>query len=314
MKISVYITSYNQKDYLKTAIDSVLAQTLRPHEIIVIDDCSTDGSQELISEYVRKFPDIIKPIFHQVNTGVTQSRIDALAAVTGHYVSYLDGDDRYFPTKLEKEAALIKDNPGVQLVFSNFYFFNEKLNRQQVWIKNTLPPTGHIFKDVFSRNFPNQTLFRNELVDYNAWKDIGFHDPAINLYEDFEVKIRLTKRLKAAYQPEPLVEYRLHDKGLSRSKKERHLEALNYVYSKNMPLLDDLNPAEKKTVLKRVYYYLGTFTSLLLISTLKDFITGKASFSSLTGSIKRYFQRPGNCIVTIKMIIFKIKRIIIRNL
>ena len=109
-RISVYITSYNQKEYLVEAIDSVLNQTLKPFEIIIVDDCSTDGSREVIAGYALRYPDLVNPIYHTRNQGVAQARIDALQMVTGDYVTYVDGDDRYLPTKLEKEARLLQEN------------------------------------------------------------------------------------------------------------------------------------------------------------------------------------------------------------
>ena len=94
MKISVYISSYNQKEYLQVAIESVLNQTFLPYEIIIVDDCSSDGSQELIKEYSKKYS-FIRYVFHKENKGIAQVRITALSKVTGDFVTYLDGDDLY---------------------------------------------------------------------------------------------------------------------------------------------------------------------------------------------------------------------------
>ncbi|MBT7715794.1 MAG: glycosyltransferase family 2 protein, partial [Deltaproteobacteria bacterium] len=87
MKISVFITSYNQKKFLIEAIESVLNQTLSPFQIIVVDDSSKDLSQEVIAGYAARYPNLITPIFHKRNTGVAQVRIDALNAVNGDYVT-----------------------------------------------------------------------------------------------------------------------------------------------------------------------------------------------------------------------------------
>ena len=117
MTITVYITSYNQEAFLKDAIDSVLSQELAADEIIIIDDCSTDGSKELIKDYASRHKQIR---FHlnEKNLGVAQSRIKALSMVKSDYVTYVDGDDVYLPNKLKVEANLIK-NTGCDLVFSN---------------------------------------------------------------------------------------------------------------------------------------------------------------------------------------------------
>jgi glycosyltransferase involved in cell wall biosynthesis len=244
-KISVFITSYNQRDYLVEAIESVLNQTLQPFEIIIVDDCSTDGSQEVIEKYVQTYPDLVIPVYHSQNTGVAQVRIDALRAVAGDYVAYVDGDDRFLPTKLEKEAELLQKSPQAQIAFSNVYYINEHGTRTAVWAEKAKPPEGNVFCETFARDFPRRNLFRSELVNYQAWRQVGFHDPNLYIYEDYEVRIRLTKNLRVVYCDEPLSEYRRHSAGLSRVKLARHFESLNYIYQKNKSLLDDLSEAER---------------------------------------------------------------------
>ena len=214
-KISVYITSYNQKKYFIEAIESVLAQTLKPDQVIVVDDGSRDGSQNVISRYADLHPGLILPIYHKKNMGVTKSRIDALRAVTGDYVTYLDGDDRFLPTKLEKELCILLENPHAYIAYSNNYYLKTDGTRAGIWIETDKPPEGYIFHHTFAREFPKQSLFRMELVNYQAWKAIGFHDPNISIYEDYDMRIRLTKHFQAAYHDEPLSEIRLHGTGLS---------------------------------------------------------------------------------------------------
>ena len=252
LKISVYITSYNQKDFLVRAIDSVLHQTLRPSEIIIVDGSSTDGSQEVIAEFSSRYPDLITPIYHSQNIGVAQARIDALRAVTGDYVTHLDGDDRFLPTKLESEARLLLDNPSAQIAYSNHYYVNLDGAKIGVWADGVTPPQGDVFRQTFTRDFPRGSLFRNELVDYGSWKRVGFHDPKQGLYEDYEMLIRLTKHLQVAYVDEPLAEYRIHEEGLSRAPAADHLGALERIYRKNEPLLRDLNIADRKEIQRKL--------------------------------------------------------------
>lgn len=252
MKISVYITSYNQKEYLIEAIESVLNQTLRPLEIIIVDDCSTDGSQEVIAGYVSRYRDLVRPIYHTQNQGVAQTRIDALQAVTGDYVSHVDGDDRFLPTKLEKEAKLLQENPNTQIAFSNYYYMTANGIHTGVWADGETPPQGYVFCQAFARDFPRHSLFRNELVDYQAWRRIGFYDPNLCLYEDYEMPLRLTKQLRVVYHNEPLAEYRTHNVGLSRAKAGQHLAALEYIYQKNWPLLDDLSVVERTDIQRKL--------------------------------------------------------------
>lgn len=248
-RVSVYITSYNQKSWLREAIDSVLAQTVTPHEIIIVDDASEDGSQALIEQYRKQHPSLIKPILHSRNLGIARSRIDALNAVTGDYVTYVDGDDRFMPEKLEHELATLAANPGVELVYSNFYFIDAKGARTALWAEdNDAVYAGWIFPYVFAREFPKRTLFRNELVAYAALQRTGFHDPELELYEDFELRIRLTLGLQAAYCDRPLAEYRRHGGSLSHADLRGHMAALDYIYTKNAALLSVLTPDIREQV------------------------------------------------------------------
>ena len=248
MKISVFITSYNQKKFLIEAIESVLNQTLSPFQIIVVDDSSKDLSQEVIAGYAARYPNLITPIFHKGNTGVAQVRIDALNAVNGDYVTYVDGDDRFLPTKLEKEAKSLRENPKADIVFSNNYYMTEDGKRFRTWIDDEMPPVGEVFCQTFGRSFPKRSLFRMELVNYQAWRSIGYHDRQLKLYEDFDMRIRLTKKLKTVYYHEPLSEIRDHNKGLSKSKATDHLNALEYIYHKNRYLLSDQSLADRNQV------------------------------------------------------------------
>jgi glycosyltransferase involved in cell wall biosynthesis len=251
MKISVYITSYNQKRYLKEAIESVLAQTLKPCQIIIVDDCSSDGSQELIAGFHSQHPDLIIPIYHTQNTGVTQVRIDALQVVAGDYVTYVDGDDRFLPTKLEKEARLLQASSHAQIAFSNNFYMTADGVHTGIWAEEVKPPEGDIFCQTFARDFPKRNLFRMELVNYHAWEKVGFYDPNLQIYEDYDMRIRLTKHLRAVYYDEPLTEIRRCNTGLSSSKSGRHFEALDYIYQKNKALLVDLGDAERDYVTRK---------------------------------------------------------------
>ncbi len=250
MKISVFITSYNQREVLREAIDSVVQQTLPPCQIIVVDDCSHDGSQDLIADYAREHGNLFTPIYHPANTGVAQARIDALQAVRGDYVTYLDGDDRYLPDKLKEEARTLQESPDARIAFSNNAYVTEDGNeRIYTWIDGESPPQGDVFCQTFARAFPRDSLFRMELVRYEDWKRIGFHDPRFRIYEDYDMRVRLTKQLKVTYCDQVLSEIRWHQAGLSHSEWAVHFHWLNVLYRKNRGLLDDLDPPARRQAL-----------------------------------------------------------------
>jgi glycosyltransferase involved in cell wall biosynthesis/DNA-binding SARP family transcriptional activator len=278
-KISVYITSYNQKAYLIEAVESALKQSLRPREIIIVDDCSTDNSQALIANYAQKYPDLISPIYHTKNLGVVRTRLDALNAVTGDYVTYVDGDDRFLPEKLEHEFEILAGNPKAQIVFSNNYYINPDGQPIGLWVEEEKPPQGYIFKETFGRRFPKNSLFRMELVNYQAWKAVGFHDPAITIYEDFDMRIRMTKHLQAAFCDEPLSEIRMHDKGLSKLEAKQHLASLEFIYHKNRSLLADLDAFDRKLAKNGFYDFVNNISRVAANQLAEKYIRKKPNLS-----------------------------------
>lgn len=245
MKISVLITSYNQEQYLAEAIDSVLAQTLRPHQIIVVDDCSQDDSRALIAGYVERFPDLVQAVYLGQNQGVARARAAGLRAVLGSHATYVDGDDRFLPAKLEMEARALAGDPRAQIAYSNDYYMDARGNRTGVWFDRTRDPVkslpqGDVFCETFGRQFPKRKLFRMELVEFQAWRQVGFHDPTLRIYEDWDMRIRLTRNCRVVYCDEPLAEVRIHRTGLSATGAAEHLAALDYLEHKHAPLLSGL--------------------------------------------------------------------------
>ena len=111
MKISVFITSYNQEDYLKQAIDSVLAQSVPPYEIIVIDDGSADESRELIRTYAQTNPHLITAVLNESNLGIPRTKARAVDAARGDWITYCDGDDRWLPRKIEYDICTMEKDP-----------------------------------------------------------------------------------------------------------------------------------------------------------------------------------------------------------
>jgi len=249
MKLSVFITSYNQKAYLVQAIESVLAQTRQPDEILIVDDCSGDGSQQLIDSYAQRYPSLIRAFCHDKNLGIPLNKSFALEHVRGDYVTYLDGDDRFLPTKLEEETQVLTNNPRVSIAFSNVYYINEQGNQTGLWATNPQEvPSGDVFAQAISRQFPHGSLYRNELIEMHRLREVGFYDPQLPIYEDWDLRIRLTKRFQTGYTGKPLVEYRIHDAGISHSSAELHLEVTRNIFRKHDGLLRDLSRSDRRVI------------------------------------------------------------------
>lgn len=240
MNITACITSYNQRVYLIEAIDSVLAQTLRPAEIVIIDDASTDDSAAVIAGYAARYPDLIRPVLKDGNRGVVNTFNLGLDAACGDYISFLAGDDRWLPAKLEREAGRLVEPDHPDGVFSDYYFTGPGGERTYRWAGERQPPQGNVLPQVLARDFPRRALFRSELADLRLWREVGRFDPSFTLYEDWDAHIRLAARLRYAYVPEPLSEYRRHDAGLSKASVESHLAATDHIERKYAYLLQSL--------------------------------------------------------------------------
>ena len=270
-RITVFITSYNQKDFLIEAIESVLSQTLQPFEIIISDDCSNDGSQEVIARYAHKHPQLIRPFYHKQNIGIPRNKSFALEQTKGNLVTYLDGDDRFLPRKLELELDWLKSHPDSKIVFSNVYYINEKGERTGIWVEDDQKlPTGYVFSQAFSRDFPRGSLFRNELIDYDCLKKVGFFDSEFAMYHDWELRIRLTKHFNVAYCPEILNEYRRHAEGISRSVPSHHFDEMERVYQKNKDLLTSLSETDRKDIDQRLFNVLRPLAYKSIIEKLNE--------------------------------------------
>jgi glycosyltransferase involved in cell wall biosynthesis len=126
-RVSVLMVTYNHADYLIQAVESVLSQEGGiPFEIVLADDCSTDGTQEIVATYNRKYPLIVRSIVRERNIGFQRNFIDALKHCRGEYVATLDGDDYWLRVdKMEKQTAMLDRNPDHTLCFGRSLEFYE---------------------------------------------------------------------------------------------------------------------------------------------------------------------------------------------
>jgi GT2 family glycosyltransferase len=251
-RISVVISSYNFARYLPACIDSVLAQTLRPLEIIISDDCSTDNSWAIISEYSQKYPQLIRAYRQRENMGPPRHGNFGKQQARGDLIAWMDGDDRWLPRLLEVQWTTLQQQPRAQVAYSNVFIIDAEGNRLRIWDDGTdpAPPSGDVFVEVFSRRFfPNsRSIFRNQLMYRSALEQTGYNDLALKSYWDWDGKVRLTSRFQVAYSGEALVEYRVHPGGFSHSQPATHLRGMLGVYEKNLPLLASRSQAEATRV------------------------------------------------------------------
>jgi len=244
-RISVIITSFNQKNYLIEAIESVINQTVKPYEIIIADDSSTDGSVELIQDYISSYDGWINGVFQEKNVGIPKNRNAALRQVKGNYVAILNGDDRFLPQKLERELEALQKYPAASCVYSNLIFIDS--NGQSLYIRDQEEqPSGDVFAYVAQGTFG---LLRSMVIDYTLLQEFGFLDERFPKYDGFELTVYLARRGKFAYIQEPLLEKRKYPSSDSKSLKvKEHLHELEGIYKKMLPHLENMPVLQKKNL------------------------------------------------------------------
>jgi glycosyltransferase involved in cell wall biosynthesis len=188
-KVSVVIPVYNREDLIARAIDSVLAQTYKDYEIIVVDDGSTDATRQRLERYGGRVR-----ILHQRNRGPYAARNFALEHVRGEYVAFLDSDDVWHQARLERQVRLLDRSAAVALVYGDGNLMDEGAGRSlgTFFTRFNEPKRGRVFKELVRGNFIPQSsvLVRRKCfaetgpfwelpvsADYHKWLQIAFHHP-----------------------------------------------------------------------------------------------------------------------------------------
>jgi glycosyltransferase involved in cell wall biosynthesis len=130
MKASVLIATYNQLQYIEKAIESVLSQeTEYEYEIIISDDCSTDGTQEILSKFKNNHPDKIKLILNETNQGINTNYFSALKACKGEFIFFCEGDDYWTNNhKIDEYVGQFDNNAKANVLFSRVNYIDVKGN------------------------------------------------------------------------------------------------------------------------------------------------------------------------------------------
>jgi len=254
-RISVLVVTYNFEPYIEECVQSLVGQTLKPYEIIIADDLSTDNTRDKIEALAGRYPGLIVPCLPETKLGPAEIGNAGLDRIRGEWVSVMDGDDRWHPEKLEKEFLAIKKFPGAEIAYSNVRLINQHGSPTQIWHddRKGLPPTGDVFTQTFSRQFFNNTgsIFRNHLVSQKAMRDIGlYYDARLNSFWDWDEKIRLTAKYQVAYSGGIYTDYRQHPGGMSHDRSDRNIVAMMEVYKKNKGLLSGRSLPERVFIMR----------------------------------------------------------------
>jgi glycosyltransferase involved in cell wall biosynthesis len=205
--VSVIVPTYNSAHFLSAAIQSVLAQSYRDFELIVVDD----GSRDHTPRVVASFGDRVRYL-RQENAGVSVARNRGIAESSGRYVAFLDADDTWMPSKLQRQRDALEAEPTRRLCYSAFEVVDEKLSaieirrsRRQGSALEDLLTRGNVVGSICT------VMCERALID-----EVGGFDVTLSQCADWDLWIRIAARTEFIYLDEPLATYRQHGQSMSR--------------------------------------------------------------------------------------------------
>lgn len=207
-KISIITPVYNANQYLSQCIESVLNQTYTNWEQILVDDCSTDNSVEIIQEYAQKDQRIKYFVLDQ-NSGAGICRNKAIQEAKGDYIAFLDSDDTWWPNKLSKQLEFMESN-GHHFTFTAY---------------DTIDENGHPLKKIIQakeRVNYQSALYKNPIGCLTVMYSVGFfgkqYMPSIRKRQDYALWLKLLKKVDAYGLNECLSSYRIGNQSISSNK------------------------------------------------------------------------------------------------
>ncbi len=197
--ISVIITTHNRANLLSKAINSILNQTYSNFEVIIVDDASTDNTKEIIEKFNDKR---IRYIRHNINRGCASARNTGISISRGKWVAFLDDDDEWVPSKLEKQIAVFSSaQSNIGVVYTDIGC--EKNSRRSAY-RPIVKRDGDVYISLLRQQllsvFPSTSIVKRECFDR-----VGCFDETMLCCEDLDMFIRIAKLYHFKYINEPLV-------------------------------------------------------------------------------------------------------------
>jgi len=212
--VSVILPSYNQEEYIAESIESVLNQTFRELELIIVDD-STDNSKEIIQRY-RSKDKRIQAFFHKKKRGMVKALNEGIVIAKGKFIAFTNADDVWANSKLERQLEVLKENEDLivwsegEIIDSKGRPTGETFTQKMADPSRLHPPqkSGDIFEELLCGNF---IFFSSLILKKENIGNIKF-DKHLEYLNDYRFAIDLARRYKYCFIQEPLAKYRIHER------------------------------------------------------------------------------------------------------
>ena len=211
-EVSVIMPCYNHGKFLSEAIESILGQSYEDLELIIVEDCSKDNSAEIIRKY-EQIDKRIVAVYHKNNEGVSRSRNDAIARVSGNYIAFCDADDIWEKDKLSIQIDCFSKYPEYGVIHSDSIIIDESSRPTGEHFSSLyqkgMKLSGNLFEELCTRNFINTptVIMRRKCIN-----DAGLFEESFKYNEDWIYWVRTAQKNLFFYIPESLVRYRIHSR------------------------------------------------------------------------------------------------------
>ena len=249
VKISVIMSVYNGEDYLAEAIDSVLGQSFRDFELIIINDCSTDSTSEILARYA-ELDSRVKVHTNEQNLRLPSSLNKAISLAEGKYIARMDADDICMPDRFEKQYAFMEANTDVALSSCRF-----------MTLKNGVISSGGCGGKSDNESIKALLLVTNPILHpgiiarAEVIRSLGY-DKSFTCTEDMELWSRFVMAgHKVEIQSEYLMIYRLHDKQITETTRERQRGEVIAIQKRYYgDLLECMSEEQEKFYINGIYF------------------------------------------------------------
>lgn len=218
-KVTVLMAVYNREKFVCDAIDSILSQTFREFEFLIVNDGSTDGTRNLIAAYN---DERIRLVDNDYNLGIPKSLNKGLALARGELIARLDSDDISKPERLAKQISFLNKNPETVLVGSQYEEIDEQgnsLGEAELPCKSSLLRWGLLFYTPFLNS--SVTFRRKEVLE-----NVGSYNEIFEYSQDHELLTRIARKYPIANLKECLVKYRVHPASITLFHESRQYDLL----------------------------------------------------------------------------------------
>lgn len=208
--ISVIMSVYNEAEYIRESVESILAQTVKDFEFIIIDDCSSDNTVEIIKSYR---DDRIKLYVNETNNGLTKNLNKALKLCSGEYIARMDGDDICKPDRFAKQLNFFANHPDVDLISCRMQTFGTGERKYRTPVTND----DILDKMLINAVMPHPGFMMRGTLVY----DDGFeYDENLVTAQDYDLESRIAKEHRLGMIPDYALFYRLHEGQVSQKKQQ----------------------------------------------------------------------------------------------